>query len=517
LPGAQYFSGPALERVMGYRVAASELESDAMCPDARDRDAAPPQDPHAPTPQDPHAPTPQDPDAAAPQEDPHAPTPQADDNRRGKGGWDEVLAHEAHRVAPGAEWHSELWAITVEQFNRAADLLELDDDLRVRLLEPRRALVVNFPIRRDGGRVEILTGYRVQHTLTMGPTKGGVRYAPAVSLGECAALAMLMTLKCALLGLPFGGAKGGVRCDPNRLSVDELERLTRRYTSEILPLIGPDHDIQAPDMATGEREMAWVMDTYSQQVGHSVPEIVTGKPIVLGGTAGRTVATGMGVVFCTEAVLEHLGEQVAGQRVVVQGFGNVGAVIASALAERGAKIVGLADVSGGLRASDGLELAEVAEWVAGHRFLRGFPGGEAVGRMEVLETPCEILVPAALETQITAHNAPRLDCRLVVEAANGPTTPEADRMLGERGIRIVPDVLANSGGVTVSYFEWVQDQQKYSWDAAEITSRLERHIHEGFRRVLEASERWDVAWRPGALAVGIERFAEAARARAIYP
>ena len=298
---------------------------------------------------------------------------------RGKGGWDEVLAAEGHLVAPGAEWRSELYRIAVAQFERAADVLDLDPDLRQRLLEPRRSLVVNFPVRRDSGEVQEFTGYRVQHTLVMGPTKGGMRFAPGVSLGECAALAMWMTYKCALLGLPFGGAKGGVRCDPNRLSVGEMERLVRRYAAEVLPVIGPDSDIGAPDMATGEREMAWFMDTYSQQVGHPVPEIVTGKPEVLGGTAGRRAATGLGAVFCLEAVLEHLGWPIEGQRVVVQGFGKVGAVVAAELAHRGALIVGMADVSEGVADPNGLDVVRRGAWLVEKRFLRGYPS-EAVGR-----------------------------------------------------------------------------------------------------------------------------------------
>ena len=256
---------------------------------------------------------------------------------------------EAERtLQPGSEWHSELYRVAVEQFNRAADALALEDEIRARLLEPRRALVVNFPVRLDDGEVESFTGYRVQHTLTMGPMKGGFRYGPGVSLGECAALAMWMTFKCALVGLPFGGAKGGVRCDPNRLSEAELERITRRYASEIFPIIGPDRDIPAPDIATGEREMAWFMDTYSQQVGHPVPEIVTGKPLVLGGTEGRDIATGLGVVYCIEELMERAGEELARQRVVVQGLGNVGATVVRELAQRGATIVGVSDVTGGV-------------------------------------------------------------------------------------------------------------------------------------------------------------------------
>jgi len=437
--------------------------------------------------------------------------------RRGKGGWDGVLADEAGLVAPGGEWRSQLWRTAQEQFERAADRLALDPELRTRLLEPRRSLTVNFPVRRDDGSVETFTGYRVQHTLTMGPTKGGLRYAPAVSLGECAALALWMTFKCALLELPFGGAKGGVRCDPNRLSTDELERITRRYASEIFPIIGPDRDIPAPDMATGEREMAWFMDTYSQQVGHPVPEIVTGKPLVLGGTAGRRFATGLGVVYCIESVLDHLGWGLAGQRVAVQGFGNVGAVVARELVDRGARVVAVSDVTGGVVDPEGLDLKALMEWVGEHRFLRDCPVGEPVSRTAVLEVSCDILVPAALEHQITVANAGKLDCRLIVEAANGPVTPDADRVLAERGIRVVPDLLANAGGVTVSYFEWVQDQQKYSWTEQEIASRLQRQLRAGLRRMVDAAEELEVDWRAAAHCVGIRRVAEAARLRAIYP
>jgi glutamate dehydrogenase (NAD(P)+) len=437
--------------------------------------------------------------------------------RRGAGGWDEVLEAEKYLVAPGGEWRSELYRVAVEQFNRAADVLGLEGEIRSRLLEPRRALVVNFPVRRDDGSVQPFTGYRVQHTLAMGPMKGGLRYGPAVSLGECAALAMWMTFKCALLGLPFGGAKGGVRCDPNRLSDEEMERVTRRYASELFPIIGPDRDIPAPDMATGEREMAWFMDTYSQQVGHPVPEIVTGKPPVLGGTQGRDVATGLGVAMCIQDVLESRGEQVDRQRVVIQGLGKVGGVLARELGKRGATVVGVSDVSGGVVNGDGLDLDSVFAWLGEHRFLRGFPGGEEVGRVDVLETPCDLLVPAALEGQINQSNARDVDCRLVFEAANGPLTPEADEILAERGIDVIPDVLVNGGGVTVSYFEWVQDQQKLAWTREEVVERLHSTLRAALERVVGARDSHSVDWRTAAQAVAIERVSDAARLRAVYP
>jgi glutamate dehydrogenase (NAD(P)+) len=436
--------------------------------------------------------------------------------RRGTGGWDSVL--EAERtLEPGSEWHSELYRVAVDQFRRAADVLELEEEIRARLLEPRRALVVNFPVRLDDGEVHSFTGYRVQHTLTMGPMKGGFRYGPGVSLGECAALAMWMTFKCALVGLPFGGAKGGVRCDPNRLSETELERVTRRYASEIFPIIGPDRDIPAPDIATGEREMAWFMDTYSQQVGHPVPEIVTGKPLVLGGTEGRDIATGLGVVYCMEELLERAGEDLSAQRVVVQGFGNVGGTVVRELAQRGATIVGVSDVTGGVVDASGLDIGALDEWVVANRFIRDFPYATRVSRQEILEQPCDILVPAAVEQQVTAHNADSIDARWIVEGANGPTTPEADQILAARGIEVIPDVLANAGGVTVSYFEWVQDQQKLSWQGAEVAARLRIQLDDAFSRVSEAKERLETDWRTAAQAVAIERVADASRLRTIYP
>jgi len=372
-------------------------------------------------------------------------------------------------------------------------------------------------VRLDDGSVRNVTGYRVQHTLTMGPTKGGIRYAPDVTLGECAALAAWMTWKCALAGVPYGGAKGGVRCDPHELSEAELERITRRYASELIPVIGADRDIPAPDMGTGEREMAWFYDTYSQAMGYAVPEIVTGKPAVIGGTPARQRATGLGVVYVIEAVCAHLGRPLAGQRVAVQGFGNVGAVVAAELHARGARVVAVSDHTGGLRDDRGLDIDAVAAWVAAHQTLDGCPHGEPVDRQAVLEVPCEILVPAALERQITGANARTVDCEVVVEAANGPTTPAAEAVLAERGILVVPDVLANAGGVIVSYFEWAQAQQKAVWEVDQIESRLRDLLHAAFDRVVEAADRYGVGWRTAALSVAVGRVAEAARVRAIHP
>jgi len=427
------------------------------------------------------------------------------------------VAADEGSVAQGSEWESELYRMSTRQFDRTADLLALDPEFRARLRDPRRSLVVNFPVRMDDGRALSFTGYRVQHTLTMGPTKGGFRYAPDVSLGECAALAMWMTWKCALLGVPYGGAKGGVRVEPRHLSDGERERLTRRYAAELIPIVGPEQDIPAPDMGTGEREMAWFMDTYSQQVGYTVPGVVTGKPLVLGGTTGRREATGLGVVYALEAACDRVGLSARDARVAIQGFGNVGGVAARELDAIGARVVAISDQGGGVVRDDGLDIAALDLWVAEHGALAGFPDAEHVGPADVLEVPCEIVIPAATARQITAENADRLDCRLVVEAANGPTTPEAEEMLLKRGITIVPDVLANAGGVTVSYFEWVQDQQRYSWDSIDVQERLRRQMRAGFNRVTEAVDRLEVDWRSAALSVAIERVAEAARLRGIYP
>ena len=440
------------------------------------------------------------------------------EDRRGDGGWEELAAEAPYLVAPGAEWRSELYRVAVDQFTRAADLLDVEDEVRVRLLEPRRALVVNFPVRRDDGSVESFTGYRVQHTLTMGPMKGGMRYSPGVSLGECAALAMWMTFKCALLGLPFGGAKGGVRCDPNRLSEGELERVTRRYASEIFPVIGPDRDIPAPDMATGEREMAWFMDTYSQQVGHPVPEIVTGKPLVLGGTEGRDVATGLGVVFVLEDVLRGRDQNLEGMRVVVQGLGNVGAVVARECAARGATSSGSPTSRGGIIDPDGLDLDAVFAHVARTGFLRDLPGVDHVGRTDVVETPCDVLVPAALEGQITAENADRLVCR-------------ADRGGGERahhpGGRRDPGRPRHRRDPRRAGQRRRRDRELLRVGPGPAEVLLARRGGRdppapaavrgvgpgGGRRAHELA----TDWRTAAQSVAIERVAEASRLRTIYP
>jgi glutamate dehydrogenase (NAD(P)+) len=420
-------------------------------------------------------------------------------------------------VPVGEEWHSPLYAMACRQFARAADVLALDDEARTRLLEPRRSLVANFPVRMDSGEVVNYTGYRVQHTLTMGPTKGGLRFAPDLGFGECAALAMWMTWKCSLVGLPFGGAKGGVRCDPHSLSVGELERITRRYATELLPVIGPDVDIPAPDMGTGEREMAWFYDTYSQSVGYSVPAVVTGKPVALGGTVGRQTATGLGVVFAIESAFEDLGWSIEDRQFIVQGFGNVGSVVAHELHARGAKVLAVSDIRGAIANSHGLDIPAVMQWVAEHQYLEGFPEAEAVDGAAMLELPCDVLVPAAREEQITGRNASALQCGLIVEAANGPTTTAADRILEDRGIVVYPDVLANAGGVIVSYFEWVQSHQKYNWEATEVRERLRMQMQQACLRVTGTCEQLNTDLRTAALASAISHVAEAAHLRAIYP
>jgi glutamate dehydrogenase (NAD(P)+) len=351
----------------------------------------------------------------------------------------------------------------------------------------------------------------------LGPTKGGIRYDPHVTLGECAALAVWMTWKCALLRLPYGGAKGGIRCNPRELSIPELQRLTRRYTSELRGVIGPQEDIPAPDMATNEQTMAWIMDTYSMQVGYAVPEIVTGKPVALGGSLFRHEATGAGVVMVIERACQRLGWNLADQRCVVQGFGNVGGIAAQELVQKGATVLAVSDISGGVYAESGLDLVAVRQWVADHGSLEDYPDAEHVSNAELLELPCDILVLAALEGQLTAENTPRVEAKLVAEGANGPTTIEGDAILGERGILVLPDVLTNAGGVTVSYFEWVQDLGRLFWTRNEIRARLADKLNDAFDRVWKLAEKKGISLRQAALVAGINEVAAALKARGIYP
>lgn len=420
--------------------------------------------------------------------------------------------------ARSGEWASPMFRLAQQQFLKAAQIMGLDDNLRQRLLFPQRSMVVSFPFRRDGyEHVETVFGYRVQHVLSMGPTKGGIRYHPEVDLGEVSALAMWMTWKCSLMHLPYGGAKGGVRIDPTWLSRQELQRLTRRFTSEIFTMIGPDKDIPAPDMGTDEQVMAWLMDTYSQQVGYGVPTVVTGKPVVLGGSLGRKEATGRGLVYMVEEAARHIGLGLPGSTAVVQGFGNVGSNAARFLTEDGVKLIAVSDASTGIYNSDGLSVDSLHAHLAQNRFLEGYPDGDAITNEELLELRCDILAPCALQNQITAENAARVDCRILAEGANGPTTLEADEILGEKGILILPDILANAGGVTVSYFEWVQGLQNLMWTLDEINDRLRAILSEAFQRTLARAERDNLDMRTAALIEGIDRVAQAKLKRGLFP
>ena len=417
-----------------------------------------------------------------------------------------------------AEWDSPMFRLAQRQFLKAAQYMGLDDNIRQRLLFPQRTLVVTLPFRRDHyTEVETVFGYRVQHILTMGPTKGGIRYHQDVSLGEVSALAMWMSWKCALVHLPFGGAKGGVRIDPTGLTGHELQRLTRRFATEISPIIGPEKDIPAPDMGTNERVMAWIMDTYSQQVGYSVPAVVTGKPVVLGGARGRNEATGRGVVYLIEEAARHLKMNLSESTAVIQGFGNVGSHAAQFLSDLGVKIIGVSDATTGIYNRNGLSMPSLLEYVSKNRFLEGYSEGDEITNQELLELECDILVPAALQNQITAENADRINCRLLAEGANGPTTLEADEVLNEKGVFILPDILANAGGVTVSYFEWVQDTQNYIWSLDEVNQRLKRILQDAFQRTLNRAEKNNVDMRTAALIEGIERVAQAKLARGLFP
>jgi glutamate dehydrogenase (NAD(P)+) len=415
------------------------------------------------------------------------------------------------------EWDTPLFRTALTQFEQAIPYAEVNESIAERLRYPERAVMVAVPVRREAGHVEVFPAYRVQHSSVLGPTKGGIRYDPHVTLGECAALAVWMTWKCALLRLPYGGAKGGVRCNPRELSATELQRLTRRYTSELRGVIGPQEDIPAPDMATNEQTMAWIMDTYSMQVGYAVPEIVTGKPISLGGSLFRHEATGAGVVMVIERACQRLGWNLAEQSCVVQGFGNVGGIAAQELVAKGATVLAVSDISGGVYSPDGLDLALLHAWIAEHGSLEGYPDAQHVSNSELLELPCDLLVLAALEDQITAENAARLDTKLVVEGANGPTSIEADAILAHRGVLILPDVLTNAGGVTVSYFEWVQDLGRLFWTRDEIRARLADKMADAFDRVWQLADEKGISLRQAALVAGINEVAGALKARGIYP
>jgi glutamate dehydrogenase (NAD(P)+) len=409
------------------------------------------------------------------------------------------------------------WQVALTQFQAAADILSLKRGVREFLAFPRRELTVNFPVKLEDGSVRVFTGYRVHHSDVLGPTKGGIRYHPAVTLNEIRALAMLMTWKCAVVGLPFGGAKGGVICDPKELSPEELEHLTRRYATEITLLLGPESDIPAPDMGTTPQVMAWIMDTYSMHHGYSVPAVVTGKPISIGGSAGRIEATGRGVMIVARETARHLGMSLQGARVAIQGFGNVGSIAAVALHSQGCRIIAVSDTRGGVHNEKGIDPQDLIRHKEQTGSVAGYRGCDPISNEDLLELPCEILVPSALEGQITKANAARIKARMIVEGANGPTTPEADEILREHKIFVVPDILANAGGVTVSYFEWVQDLQSFFWTEEEINERLERILTRSFRDVLAVSQEKKVDMRTGALVRGVGRVAEALLTRGIYP
>ena len=414
------------------------------------------------------------------------------------------------------EWRNSTSDMAVQQFDIAAAKLNVDANVASRLRRPDRALIVSVPIRMDDGKVQVFTGYRVQHNDVLGPFKGGVRYHPEVNLGEVSALAMWMTWKCSLVGLPLGGAKGGVTCDPVELSRQELQSMTRRYTAEILNFIGPEIDIPAPDLGTNEQVMAWIMDTFSQHKGHAVPEIVTGKPVDIGGTLGRREATGRGVVYTIIEAAKHLSIDLTRCTAVVQGFGNVGSVAVKELANIGVKIIGVADRTGGFYDPKGLPVQKLLELADKYHSLENCPYGQKISNAEVLELKCDILVPAALEMQITKENADRLQCRILAEGANGPTTLEADAILKEKGVFLIPDILANAGGVVVSYFEWVQDLQNFFWTEQEVNQKLRDILVRAFREVLDMSQREKVDMRLAALMIGIERVERAMLWRGLY-
>ena len=410
-----------------------------------------------------------------------------------------------------------IWGVAQSQFDHAAEKLDLDDGMRRVLRVPQRELTVNFPVTLDSGDVRVFTGYRVQHNVSRGPAKGGIRYHQDVTLDEVRALAMWMTWKCAVVNIPYGGGKGGVIVDPKKLSIRDVEGLTRRFTTEISPLIGPDRDIPAPDVNTNAQTMAWMMDTYSMHHGYTIHGVVTGKPIAVGGSLGRNEATARGAVFTLQKWSHIAKRPLAGADVAIQGYGNAGSIAATLLAAEGARIVAVSDSTGGIHSPRGLDPSKVAAWKREHGTVVGFPGSVDIGNAELLEVECEILVPAALENQITHRNADRIKARVVAEAANGPTTPEADQILNERGVFLIPDILCNAGGVTVSYFEWVQDMQSFFWTEDRINHSLREIMDRAFESVHDMSERHEVEMRTAAYMVAVARVAEATTLRGLYP
>ena len=407
--------------------------------------------------------------------------------------------------------------MAIQQFELAAEKLKLSEDMREILRQPKRELTVNFPVRLDNGRIKTFTGYRVQHNVNRGPAKGGIRYSPEVTLDEVKALAMWMTWKCAVVGIPFGGAKGGVICDPKSMSPGELERLTRRYTTEISIIISPRSDIPAPDVNTNPQVMAWIMDTYSMHEGYSTPAVVTGKPLSIGGSEGRNDATATGVLFVTRQAAKRIGMPLKGARVSIQGYGNVGATAARLFHNEGCKIVAVSDTHGGIYNEAGLDPSSVLRYKQEQGSVVNFRQSQNISAQDVLEVPCDILVPAAIEGVITGANADRVQARIVAEAANGPTSPEADAILYKKGTVVIPDILANAGGVTVSYFEWVQDIQSFFWGVEEITQKLEVIMNRSFAAVADKADQYSCDMRLAANMLAISRVAEATQIRGIYP
>lgn len=406
---------------------------------------------------------------------------------------------------------------TCSYLNQAATELEMDQNILVILEHPRKVVTVAIPVKLDSGKVEILAGHRVQHCDVLGPYKGGTRYHPSVNLGELSALAMLMTWKCALLGIPYGGAKGGISVDPSQYSVGELERLTRRYTSELIKDIGPAIDIPAPDIGTSSREMAWMMDTYSMNMGHAVLGVVTGKPLSIGGSKGRDMATGRGVMIAVREALLEKGQTLEGVKIAIQGFGKVGGAAAQLLYEAGAKVIAVSNAIGGVFAADGLDIPALQSHLANHKNILEFAGGDSITNAELLTLPCDVLIPAALEDQITEDNADRIQAKLVAEAANAPITLIADQILEGRGITVLPDILANAGGVVVSYLEWVQGQSFVFWDEKRVNREMEKLMVQAYQRVSQRSKQRSVSLRLAAYTLGVGRVSQAMKDRGLYP
>jgi glutamate dehydrogenase (NAD(P)+) len=419
--------------------------------------------------------------------------------------------------APPSHLKENPWEMARSQLRRIAGLIDVSDSMLNVLLECKKCVSVSIPTRMEDGSVHVFEGFRVTHNVARGPAKGGIRYHQDVTLEETKALSMWMTWKCALMGLPFGGAKGGVVVNPKELSEDELQRMTRRYTSEIINLIGPEVDIPAPDVGTGPREMAWIFDTYSMNKGYSVLGVVTGKPLEIGGSLGRVEATARGAAFCIREALRKEGHEVAGRRVAIQGFGNVGRNLALILADQGASIVAVSDSSGGIYKPDGLDVAAAVEHKRTNRSFHGFDGAEAITNEELLILDCDVFAPCALEQVITADNADKVKARIVAEGANGPVTPEADQILDERGVLVLPDVLANAGGVVVSYFEWVQGLQEYFWKESEVNAKLNDIVTRAFAETWREHEERDISMRQAAYAIAVGRVAEATITRGLYP